>query len=48
MLESGSLIFRLFFLIIRSQLVIFNPITLDDWGATVARIVGKGYEKDIR
>lgn len=27
---------------------IFNPITLDQWGATVAATVGKGYEEDIR
>ncbi|GKZ17805.1 hypothetical protein AbraIFM66951_001069 [Aspergillus brasiliensis] len=32
----------------RSQSAIYDPITLDDWGATVARTVGKGYEEDIR
>lgn len=32
----------------RSQPAIFDPITLDDWGATVASTVGKGYEEDIR
>ncbi|GLA48819.1 hypothetical protein AnigIFM63604_004402 [Aspergillus niger] len=32
----------------RSQPAIFDPITLDEWGATVARTVGKGYEEDIR
>ena len=32
----------------RSQPAIFDPITLEEWGATVARTVGKGYEEDIR
>ncbi|GLA44000.1 hypothetical protein AnigIFM63309_002261 [Aspergillus niger] len=32
----------------RSRPAIFDPITLDEWGATVARTVGKGYEEDIR
>ncbi|GKZ30314.1 hypothetical protein AbraIFM66950_008651 [Aspergillus brasiliensis] len=32
----------------RSQSAIYDPISLDDWGATVARTVGKGYEEDIR
>ncbi|GLA92537.1 hypothetical protein AtubIFM57143_008889 [Aspergillus tubingensis] len=33
---------------VRYQPAIFDPISLDDWGATVARTVGKGYEEDIR
>ncbi|GAA92479.1 cinnamoyl-CoA reductase [Aspergillus luchuensis IFO 4308] len=33
---------------VRYQSAIFDPISLDDWGATVARTVGKGYEEDIR
>jgi hypothetical protein len=33
---------------VRSQPAVFDPITLDDWGATVARTVGKGYEEDIQ
>ncbi|KAL3441665.1 cinnamoyl-CoA reductase [Aspergillus insuetus] len=32
----------------RSQPAVYSPITLDEWGATVARTVGKGYEEDIR
>ncbi|KAJ6186113.1 hypothetical protein N7519_007414 [Penicillium mononematosum] len=31
-----------------SRKAIFDPITLDQWGATVAATVGKGYEEDIR
>lgn len=27
---------------------IFEPISLDEWGRTVAAAAGKGYEKDIR
>jgi hypothetical protein len=27
---------------------VFDPISLDQWGATVASTVGKGYEEDIR
>jgi hypothetical protein len=27
---------------------IFEPITLDQWGATVSETVGKGYEEDIK
>lgn len=26
----------------------FEPITLDEWGSTVAQAAGKGYETDIR
>lgn len=26
---------------------IFEPISLDEWGQTVARAAGKGYERDI-
>ncbi|KAE8405606.1 hypothetical protein BDV37DRAFT_244873 [Aspergillus pseudonomiae] len=33
---------------ITSQEAIFDPITLDEWGATVAATAGKGYEEDIR
>ncbi|PYH63705.1 cinnamoyl-CoA reductase [Aspergillus vadensis CBS 113365] len=33
---------------VRHQSAIFDPISLDDWGAAVARTVGKGYEEDIR
>ncbi|CAP98652.1 hypothetical protein E8E15_010513 [Penicillium rubens] len=31
-----------------SRKAVFDPITLDQWGATVAATVGKGYEEDIR
>ncbi|OJJ76722.1 hypothetical protein ASPBRDRAFT_72591 [Aspergillus brasiliensis CBS 101740] len=40
--------FSAIFSTMRSQSAIYDPITLDDWGATVARTVGKGYEEDIR
>jgi hypothetical protein len=40
--------FPAIFTAVRSQLAVFDPITLDEWGATVARTVGKGYEEDIR
>jgi hypothetical protein len=30
------------------QAAVFDPIRLDEWGATVARTVGKGYEEYIR
>ncbi|GMG42860.1 unnamed protein product [Aspergillus oryzae var. brunneus] len=33
---------------ITSQEATFDPITLDQWGATVAATVGKGYEEDIK
>lgn len=33
---------------ITSQDATFDPITLDQWGATVAATVGKGYEEDIK
>lgn len=33
---------------ITSRRAIFDPITLNQWGATVAATVGKGYEEDIK
>ncbi|OJJ56396.1 hypothetical protein ASPSYDRAFT_47696 [Aspergillus sydowii CBS 593.65] len=33
---------------VTSQKATFDPISLDEWGATVAAAAGKGYEKDIR
>lgn len=33
---------------VTSQKAIFDPISLDEWGATVAAAAGAGYEEDIR
>ncbi|OJJ35675.1 hypothetical protein ASPWEDRAFT_172472 [Aspergillus wentii DTO 134E9] len=33
---------------VTSQKAVFDPITLDEWGSTVAAATGKGYEDDIR
>lgn len=36
------------FSVVTGQQAVFEPISLDEWGQTVARAAGKGYERDIR